>query len=249
VIETLELEIGAIEVQLVKLRQEQQELQQSLPVPVGGPEQIAIAAKAAAVAFAERKPQLDGVADAITLLESQIPPKRAELAALQKQQDKNVLTAKIDELEPELLEVSHRINHLSNQMDAACEEFRGLALQYNRVASELGNEQVFPIAMNISGLPWAVSQVGRRFSLRLGMRKLGQAIAFEQQPHTYTPPSSSPMTSVETRIALLKSSLSGLKNHRETIADLDADRIVMVEQQIAETQRQIKILEVQEATV
>ena len=157
-------------------------------------------------------------------------------------------TSATDHLEAELLQLGHAINSLSAQMGQKIFAYREAAKAYNRNRSFQVNEQILAVQMNVSGLPCVTTQAGKDFNLKLGLRKLGQAITFEQQPQPYVTQnfSLSMSQSLETRIAVLKSSLSDFKNHRESIASWDADRIAMVEQQIVETQRQIKILEQQQ---
>lgn len=152
------------------------------------------------------------------------------------------------EAEAELLGLAHAINSLSAQLDEKIIAYREAAKAYNRNRSFQANEQILPAQMNVSGLPCVTTQAGKDFNLKLGMRKVSEAIAFEQQPQPYVAQNFSPSMSqsLETRIAALKNSLNDFKNHRESIANWDADRIAMVEQQIAETQRQIKILEQQQ---
>ncbi len=82
-IQEIKTQIQFIEAELVKLRHEKEELEQSLPVLVGGePSELATAAKAAAIALAEKKPQLNGVSNAIALLERRLLPLQREFDQL-----------------------------------------------------------------------------------------------------------------------------------------------------------------------
>lgn len=135
-IETLESEIGAIEVQIVKLRTEQQELQQSLPVPAGDvPEEIATAAKNAAVSRAKHQPWLNGIVDAIALLEQQLSPKQRLLAQLKAQakteQDQLERVERLEVGRAKIQAQVEKIHNLSALLETAFWNLKGLSQEFN----------------------------------------------------------------------------------------------------------------------
>lgn len=134
-IETLESEIGAIEVQLVKLRTEQQELQQSLLVPAGDvPEEIATAAKNAAVSRAKHQPWLTGIVDAIALLEQQLLPKQRMLvqlkAQLKMEQDKLRRAERLKIAQVKIQDQVEKIHDLSALLETGFWELKSLHQEF-----------------------------------------------------------------------------------------------------------------------
>jgi len=134
-IQSLQAEIKAIETELVKLRTERSQLEQPSLAPVGGPEQIATAAKAAAVSLAERKPQLDGIDHAIALLEQQLLPKQRLLAQLEVQakmeQDQLERAERLKVAQAKIQAEVEKIKDLSALLEAAYWNLKGLSQEFN----------------------------------------------------------------------------------------------------------------------
>jgi hypothetical protein len=249
-IQILQTEVQAIQSQIAQLRIERLRLvEQSVPIPTGNLQEIVLAAKSAAVTLAERQPQIQGVEDAIAFLEQQLLPKQRVLAQLKLQAETEQRRYELEhqqaQLQPELHALAHEINGLSDQMDVACSRYREMALLYNKVASELKHEPVYPISMNISGVPHATTKTGRGFNLHLGMRQLGAQVNFEQQvkPYVLTPNYS---TSMPERIAIQQGFIVKMQQALQQLPAWDKDRILLYKEQIAETERQIKLLEQQQ---
>jgi predicted nucleic acid-binding Zn-ribbon protein len=247
-IQILETEISTLQTEISKLQQQHTQLSQNFsPVICGNnASELLESIENATTEASSRRQQMQVIQEAITILTPQLKQKQAQLAGFRKQQRRQELEEKRTELQPQLLELTHEINELSSRMDAACAQYRQMALQYNQMSSELEEQQVFPVSMNVSSVPYATTITGREFNLKLGMRNLGSAIAFEQPPKPYVPSSPNYSTPIGTRIAILKGSLAELKNYRQSVPDWDLARVAVAEGQIAETQRQLRELEQQQ---
>ena len=131
----IELEIESIQTELNKLQQEKQQLEQNFPIPVGGPEEIVTAAKNAAIALAEKKPQLDGVENAITLLEQQLVPKQRVLAQLKAQakteQDQLERAKRLEQAQAKIQAQVEKIHDLAGLLESAFWELKKLHQEFN----------------------------------------------------------------------------------------------------------------------
>lgn len=131
----IELEIESIQTELNKLKQEQEQLEQNFPIPVGDPEQIATAAKAAAVVLAERQPQLTGVNSAIALLEQQLLPKQRMLVQLKAEakteQERLERAERLKVAEVKIQDQVEKIHDLSALLETAFWELKGLSQEFN----------------------------------------------------------------------------------------------------------------------
>lgn len=135
-IQSLETEIRSIEAELVKLRHEREELEQSFSIPTGGkPSEVAIAAKQSAVALAERQPQLIGVSNAIALLEQQLSSKQSVFAQLKAQlkteqdQLERVERLKVDRAK--IQDQAEKIHDLATLLETAFWELKKLHQEFN----------------------------------------------------------------------------------------------------------------------
>lgn len=157
--------------------------------------------------------------------------------------------SEIQTTEPSLLEIAHKINALSSQLDGAIAEYRQMAKQYNQASSELNGGQVFPISMNLSSLPCVVTQAGRKFNLKLGMRKIGTSIEFVQQPQPYIPDTVSNEPTIETKLLLQQDFVVKMQQFRSQVPAWDKNRLAVYSDQISEAERLIqKLLQEQEKT-
>lgn len=133
-IQSLQTEIEAIETELLKLRHERLQLEQPCLAPVGGPEQIATAAKAAAVAVAERQPQLTGVVDAIALLEQQLLPLQGVFDQLKAQakmeQDQLERAKRLEVGQAKIQDQVEKIHDLSALLETAFWELKSLHQEF-----------------------------------------------------------------------------------------------------------------------
>ncbi len=131
----IELEIESIQTELNKLKQERSQLEQNFPIPVGDPEQIATAAKAAAVALAERQPQLTGVNSAIALLEQQLLPKQRMLVQLKAEakteQERLERAERLRVAEVKIQDQVEKIHDLSALLEIAFWNLKGLSQEFN----------------------------------------------------------------------------------------------------------------------
>ncbi len=156
-IQSLQAEIEAIETELVKLRTERSPLEQPSLAPVGGPEQIATAAKAAAVSLAERKPQLDGIDHAIALLEQQLLPKQRLLAQLNAQaemeQEQLERAERLKVAQAKIQDRVKKIYDLSAQLETAFWELKSLHREFN---SDYRGAQEKPAG---TGFGWTVQNL------------------------------------------------------------------------------------------
>ena len=246
-IQTLEMQISELQGEIAKLQQRHTENSQNFSPPIGGSTaaELLASVETAAMEATKRRQQMSATSDAIAILNTQLQQKQTQLTDLQKQQRRQELQHQQAKLQPELHALAHEINQVSNQMDAVCAQYREMALAYNKLASELQQQPVCPVSMNVPGIPHVITLTGRGLNLSLGMRSLGSTPTFEQLPQPYRPQPSYP-TPLKTRIEILRGSLDELNNFRKSIPDWDWARIAMSEGQIQETERQLQELEQQQ---